>query len=192
MKYLLYLMSFLSFFLVFSQTNKNHNKINEQQLLITIYGNQNSKKIINYDKSFVSESKLFYESLEKKSPTQLSDKEKIGFTLKNYIEGSSYNNLEQLESVFTENATLYLTVGGEFKSLTPKEYVAFFKDAEKGKFNGRYGKVLSIEVVKDIATAKVEISIPERKMIYIDLLLLKKIGDNWKIISKTATRVDGN
>jgi len=192
MNYLIYLMSFLSFFLVFSQASKSDDKLDEQQLLINIYGNQNSKKVINYDKSFVSESKLFYESLEKKSSTQLSDKDKIEFTLNNYIEGSSYNNLEQLEGVFTENATLYLTVNGEFKSLTPKEYVAFFKDAEKGKFNGRYGKVLSIEVVKDIATAKVEISIPERKMIYIDLLLLKKSENNWKIISKTATQVDGN
>ncbi|WP_221406419.1 nuclear transport factor 2 family protein [Marivirga sericea] len=190
MNYLLYMMSFLSFFLVFSQASKSDDKLDEKQLLINIYGNQNSRKVINYDKSFVSESKLFYESLEKKSPRQLSDKSKIAFTLKNYIEGSSYNNLEQLESVFAENAKLYLTVGEIFKSLTPKEYVAFFKNAEKGKFNGRYGKVLSIEVVKDIATAKVEITIPEKKMIYIDLFLLKKIGDNWKIISKTATRID--
>tara|TARA_R110002050_G_scaffold300286_2_gene468553 strand:- start:4281 stop:4844 length:564 start_codon:yes stop_codon:yes gene_type:complete len=183
-------MSFFSFFLVFSQASKSDDKLDEQQLLINIYGNKNSKKIINYDKSFVSESKLFYESLEKKSPTQLSDKEKIENILKNYIEGSSYNNLEQLTNVFTENATLYLTVGGEFRSLNPKEYVAFFKNAVKGKFNGRYGKVISIEVVKDIATAKVEISIPDRKMIFIDLFLLKKIGDKWKIISKTATRID--
>ncbi|WP_271406808.1 nuclear transport factor 2 family protein [Tenacibaculum soleae] len=192
MKYLLYMMSFLSFSLVFSQASKSDDKLDERQLLINIYGNQNSKKVINYDKSFVSESKIFYESFEKKNSMQSPDKERVKLTLKNYIEGSSYNNIEQLERVFTENATLYLTVGGEFKSLTPKEYVAFFKDAEKGKFNGRYGKVLSIEVVKDIATAKVEISIPERKMIYIDLLLLKKSENNWKIISNTVTRVDGN
>ena len=192
MKHVFYIMSFLSFFLVFSQASKSDDKLDERQLLINIYGNQNSKKVINYDKSFVSESKIFYESLEKKSSIQLSDKERIRFALKNYIEGSSYNNIKQLDRVFTENASLYLTVGGEFKSLTPKEYVAFFKDAEKGKFNGRYGKVLSIEVVKDIATAKVEISIPKRKMIYIDLLLLKKSENNWKIISKTATQVDGN
>ncbi len=192
MKHLHYIMSFLLFFSVFSQVSKSNYKLDEQQLLIDIYGNQNSKKVINYDKSFVSESKLFYESLEKKSPIPLSDKEKIEVTLKNYIKGSSYNNLEKLESAFTENATLYLTGKDGFKRYTPKEYVAFFKNSEKGKFNGRYGKVLSIEVVKDIATAKVEISIPERKWVYIDLFLLKKLGGDWKIISKTATRVDGN
>jgi len=113
-------------------------------------------------------------------------------TLQNYMEGSSYNKLEMLESAFTENATLYLTSRDEFKIFTPKEYVAFFKNREFGKFNGRYAKVLAIEVAKDIATAKVEISIPERKLLYIDLFLLKKTEEGWKIISKTATKIDNN
>lgn len=115
---------------------------------------------------------------------------KIEETLNKYTEGSSYNKLELLESAFAENATLYLTGRDGFKVYTPKEYVEFFKNAEKGKFNGRYTKVLAIEVVEDIATAKVEISIPERKMVYIDLFLLKKFEESWKIISKTATRID--
>jgi hypothetical protein len=112
-------------------------------------------------------------------------------TLQNYIDGSSYNKLDILENAFTENATLYLTGrDGEFKIYTPKEYTSFFKNKKYGEFNGRNGKVLSIEVVKDIATAKVEIAGPERKWVYIDLFLLKKTVNGWKIISKTATRVD--
>lgn len=112
-------------------------------------------------------------------------------TLQNYINGSSYNQLGMLESAFTENATLYLTGRqGDFKRYTPKDYMGFFKNGEKGKFNGRDGKVLAIEIVKDIATAKVEIAGPNRSWVYIDLFLLKKLGDEWKIISKTATRVD--
>ena len=112
-------------------------------------------------------------------------------TLQNYMKGSSYNKLEMLESAFTENATLYLTGrDGKFKIYTTKEYTGFFKNAEKGKFNGRDAKVLAIEVVKDIATAKVEIAGPDREWVYIDLFLLKKFENGWKIISKTATRVD--
>ena len=113
--------------------------------------------------------------------------------LQKYMEGSSYNKPELLLSAFTGNATLYLTNrNGDFKTYTPKEYTAFFKGAEKGKFNGRDAKVLAIEVTKDIATAKVEIAGPERKWVYIDLFLLKKNEKGWKIISKTATRVDEN
>ncbi len=123
--------------------------------------------------------------------TAQSEHSLVEKTLQNYINGSSYNQLEMLENAFTENATLYLTGrDGDFKRYTPKEYAAFFKNKEKGTFNGRDGKVLSIEVVKDIATAKVEIAGPKRSWVYIDLFLLKKINDEWKIISKTATRVD--
>jgi len=113
--------------------------------------------------------------------------------LQNYMEGSSYNKLDMLEQAFTEDATLYLTNrDGIFKRYTPKEYADFFKNKEYGTFNNRYAKVLAIEVVKDIATAKVEIAGPERQWVYIDLFLLKKFEDGWKIISKTATRIDEN
>lgn len=115
---------------------------------------------------------------------------KVEETLQQYIEGSSYNKLDILENVYTENAMLYLSGKDGFKRYTPKEYVAFFKNKKYGEFNGRHAKVLAIEVTKDIATAKVEIAIPSRKWVYIDLFLLKKFEKGWKIISKTATRVD--
>lgn len=111
--------------------------------------------------------------------------------LQKYMEGSSYNKKALIISAFAENATLYLTGrDGEFKLYSPKQYADFFKNAEEGKFNGRAAKVLAIEVVKDIATAKVEIAGPGRKWVYIDLFLLKKLKGEWKIISKTATRID--
>lgn len=111
-------------------------------------------------------------------------------TLQNYIEGSSYNKMPLLQSAFAEDATLYLTTKSGFARFTPIEYTGFFKGKAPGSFNGRYGNVLAIEVVKDIATAKVEISIPKLDMLYVDLFLLKKNEGTWRIISKTATRVD--
>ena len=118
------------------------------------------------------------------------EKESVKKTLQNYIDGSSYNKLELLKNAFTEDATLYLTGREGFKRYTPEEYANFFKGKKAGEFNGRDGKILSVEIVKDIATAKVEIAGPKRKWVYIDLFLLKKMNDQWKIISKTATRVD--
>jgi hypothetical protein len=111
-------------------------------------------------------------------------------TLQNYMEGSSYNKLDILESAFTEDETLYLTGKDGFKIYTPKEYVGFFKNKKYGECNGRLAKVLAVEVIKDIASAKIEIVGPSRKWVYIDLFLLKKTDNGWKIISKTATRVD--
>ncbi len=118
-----------------------------------------------------------------------SNKELVEKTLQNYIVGSSYNKLDLLESAFTQDATLYLTVRDELKVLNPKEYISWFK-GEKGKFNGRIGNIISTEIEGDIATAKVEILIPKRKWRFIDLFLLKNTDKGWKIISKTAMRND--
>ena len=128
-----------------------------------------------------------FQIVQSQSETSLIEK-----ALKNYTEGSSYNKLDLLESAFTKDATLYLTGRDGFKRYTPKEYTGFFKNNKYGEFNGRVAKILALEVIKDIATAKVEIAGPERKWVYIDLFLLKKNKKGWKIISKTATRIDEN
>lgn len=113
-------------------------------------------------------------------------------TIQNYINGSSYNKVDILESTFSKNATLYLTFKGEEKVLTLNEYVNLFRNNEYGTFNGRVGEILSIEVEGNIATAKAEILLPKAKSRFVDLFLLKKIDNQWKIISKTATREDSN
>lgn len=177
---------FILFFTVcFSQNIEDSKQIS----LIHIYGNK-QKKLINYDKSFVSDDRLFYESLSTQNPWQISERKLIEKVLGNYMEGSSYNKLDILENSFSPNATLYLTTRTGFTRYTPKEYVNFFKNGKVGEFNGRKTKILTIEIVNDIATAKVEVSISARKMVYIDLFLLKKLENGWKIISKTATRIN--
>lgn len=120
-----------------------------------------------------------------------SESQLITETLQDYINGSSYNRPQLLEAAFSKDATLYLTGRDQkFKRYTPLEYIGFFKNATPGTFNGRQGSILSIEQYKDIATAKVEIAGPDRKWVYIDLFLLKRLKEGWKIISKTATRTD--
>ena len=123
---------------------------------------------------------------------QSTNEEQIRNTLNDYIEGSSYNKVDQIKKAFADNATLYLTNReGEFKKYTPLEYTGFFKNGTPGKFNGRVGNILEINIDKDIATAKAQIVVTERKSRYIDLFLLKNIeGKGWKIVSKTATASD--
>ncbi|WP_299161704.1 nuclear transport factor 2 family protein [uncultured Tenacibaculum sp.] len=184
MKTLLIIPLSLIFTLSFSQTKEK----TKQELLASIY--QNNKKVINYDKSFVSDDRLFYESIQGTNAILLTDEELIKQTLQNYITGSSYNKRGLIKNAFAKNATLYLTGKDGFKRYTPEEYADFFKKGTAGEFNGRDGKIVSVKIVKDIATAKVEIAGPKCKWVYVDLFLLKKIEGSWKIISKTATRID--
>ena len=116
-----------------------------------------------------------------------SEFEQIEETLNHYLYGTSYNDLERIDSAFYKDATLYLTGRNGFRVYTPKEYAAFFSGREKGVFNGREGQILEISIEKDIAGAKAEIIIPSLNRRYIDWFILKKIEGRWLIISKTAT-----
>ncbi len=117
-----------------------------------------------------------------------SDDADIRKTLQNYLDGSSYNNLEQIQSAFYEEADLFLSKKDqEIWVLSPKDYADLFKNRPKGSFNGREGKILSIDRSNTIAMAKAEIRIPARNMHFVDIFLLKKLQGEWKIISKAAT-----
>lgn len=119
-----------------------------------------------------------------------SEEAAIREALQSYIDGSSYNDPEKIEAPFYEDARMFLSKKDQpIWILSPKEYADRFKKREKGKFNGRVGTILSVDQSHDIATAKVEISIDEGNMIFMDLFILKKLEGAWKIISKAATRM---
>lgn len=124
---------------------------------------------------------------------QSDDEMAIGKTLNSYINGSSFANMQQLQNAFTEDAKLYLTMrDGSQNTISPETYAGFFKKRPEGEFTGRIGNILEIEIINDIASAKVEIISPKANVYYIDLFLLKKINKEWKIISKTATKSEQN
>ncbi|OUL60192.1 nuclear transport factor 2 family protein [Flavobacterium sp. AJR] len=111
----------------------------------------------------------------------------------NYIEGSSYNKPESIEKAFYPEANLFLSHKDKNLWIVPiNEYANGFKKGIQGQFNGRIGRILSVELYNDIALAKAEIVIPSKKLEFIDLFLLKKIQGEWKIISKSATSLNSN
>ena len=117
-----------------------------------------------------------------------SEEGKIRETLQSYLEGSSYNDPERIQSAFYEEADLFLSKKDqELWVLSPKEYAALFQNREKGEFNGREGKILTINRSNEIAMAKAEIRIPSHNKHFVDIFLLKKLSGKWKIISKAAT-----
>lgn len=129
-------------------------------------------------------------------PTQASevnDRKLIISTLNNYLEGTSYNNQQQINTAFHQDAKLYLEKKSQPLWIVPAlEYASWFKEENLGQFNGRIGEILAIDVSNNIATAKVEILIPEANSRFIDLFLLKKLDNRWQIISKSATKLESN
>lgn len=118
-----------------------------------------------------------------------TEREKVEIPLNDYMIGTSYNYPEQIERAFIDSAWLYLNRGdGSSWIASPKEYAALFARREAGKFNGRTSKIRSIDIYQNVAYAEIEVLIPAINARFIDLILVKRIGDNWKIISKTATR----
>lgn len=119
-----------------------------------------------------------------------TEEEAIRQTLQNYIDGSSYSNQELIQSAFYENADLFLSKKDqELWVLSPEEYANLFKNREQGKFNGRNGKILMVDYANNIASAKAEIRIPSKNLLFIDIFLLKKLDGKWKIVSKAATQI---
>lgn len=119
--------------------------------------------------------------------------ELITAALMNYIEGTSYNQMSKIGKAFYPEANLYLdNKEKQLWVLSITEYIDLYKDATPGEFNGRFGKIISIDHFNNIAQAKIEILLPAYNVQYIDMLILKKIEGEWKIISKTASSQQSN
>jgi putative intracellular protease/amidase len=113
--------------------------------------------------------------------------------IQNYLDGTSYNNPDSIEKAFYPEANLFLSHKDKDLWIVPiREYTTWFKNDKQGQFNGRVGRIISIDLYNNIASAKAEILIPGKKMEFIDLFLLKKIQGEWKIISKSASSLSSN
>jgi putative intracellular protease/amidase len=109
--------------------------------------------------------------------------------LRDYIEGTSYNNKQQIAKAFNPAADLLLEKEGQaFTKVAVTEYLGWYKPENQGKFNGRIGEILQIDVSGDLASAKVEIIIPSQQRRFVDLFLLKNVDKQWQIISKAAAK----
>ncbi len=122
-----------------------------------------------------------------------SEIKQIENTLLDYLEGTSYNHPGQIQKAFYTNANLYLDKKGQDIWIVPiSQYVGWFKNGKQGQFNGRIGNILSVDFFGNVASAKAEVLIPEKNVKYVDLFILKKINNQWKIISKTANSATTN
>lgn len=122
-----------------------------------------------------------------------TDRQQVEQTLHDYIQGTSFSNPTQIARAFDPQANLYLTKKDQPHWIVPSStYIDWFKDRPVGTPVGRIGEIISIDIEGDVAAAKVEVIMPKRKARYADLMLLKKLEGQWKIISKTASRKASN
>lgn len=125
--------------------------------------------------------------------SQTEEEAAVKKCIQNYIDGTSYNNPDSIEKAFYPEANLFLSHKDKDLWIVPiSEYTTWFKNDKQGQFNGRVGRIISIDIYNNIASAKAEILIPGKKMEFIDLFLLKKIQGEWKIISKSASSLGSN
>ncbi len=122
-----------------------------------------------------------------------TEEEKIIKVINGYIVGTSHNYADSLKSAFLPGANMFLDHKDKpLFVMKIEEYADRVAKQEAGKFNGRVTNILSIDRFEGIATAKLEVIIPSLDRRFIDLLLLKKLEDGWKIISKTAASEPSN
>ncbi len=122
---------------------------------------------------------------------QIDETDGVMIALENYMTGSSYNHPDKLIAAFYPEADMFLDHPDQpIFLVNPEKYAGFFKDREAGVFNGRYAKLLSLDIEGNVAIAKAEILIPKNESLYIDYFMLKKLEDGWKIIGKVAGRAD--
>lgn len=117
-----------------------------------------------------------------------TDQDLIKETLYNFIDGTTYNYPDTISSAFYPDTRMFLYNGSDTVwMVTSDEYASWYQRGEAGVSNGRVGSICSIDVERDVAFAKVQFVIPAFGNRYNDLLLLKKIRGEWKIVAKCTS-----
>ncbi len=125
--------------------------------------------------------------------TDLTEEDQIKAVIGQYANGTAYNYPNQLKAAFLPGANMFLDHKDKpLFIMKIEEYADRLAKYEPGKFNGRVSNILSIDRFEGIAVVKLEVIIPSLSKRFIDLILLKKLEDGWKIITKTAASDDSN
>lgn len=106
-------------------------------------------------------------------------------TITNYFEGRKNADLTQLQSAFSKDAKLYTTKNDSELIIPLKPYLNKVKTDGKQKVNT---KILNGDITGNIADFKTKFVYAEKS--YIDYLTLLKVKNDWKIISKTFTKIN--
>jgi putative intracellular protease/amidase len=110
-----------------------------------------------------------------------SELDQIRETLLDYIEGTANGQPERLRKAFHPEFNLYTVAKDTLWVRSGEQYIANFHEGEK---SNRVGRIISIDIEKDAAIAKVEIVASDTRL-FTDYFLLLKYEGAWKIVHKS-------
>lgn len=117
-----------------------------------------------------------------------SDQELIRGTLNRFIEGTVYNYPEKVNEAFYPDTRMFLYNGSDTAwVVTSETYASWYGRRSPGTQNNRINEIKTIEVVGDVAYARLQVDVPSFGNRYSDLMLLKKIRGTWKIVGKATS-----
>ncbi len=104
-------------------------------------------------------------------------------TVMDYLKGTTDPSPERLTKAFYSSTNLHSTDSEGRLEIVPRD--RFIQFAGAGKLPEHTNELLSIEVIEDMAWAKVKFDLPDRQ--FVDVLTLLRLLEGWKIVSKTYT-----
>ncbi len=118
-------------------------------------------------------------------PSMARNKEKITNTIEMYFEGWMTGDTTKIGAAMHRTCQLKNIKNDDVVIYDRATYLGFFKPRERRKNAG--GKIVSIDITGDTASAKCEIHTEER--LYTDYFNMMKLKDRWYIVDKIASSI---
>jgi Putative lumazine-binding len=122
--------------------------------------------------------------LNMKSQTQ--EKDLIQQTIKTYFDGWMTGDTMKLGKVMHASCHLKFMRDNQLQVIDRKSYLSRFK--LKAKLENTEGRIIAIDITRNIASAKCEIETPER--LFTDYFNMMKINEEWYIVDKISSSID--
>lgn len=121
-----------------------------------------------------------------KSNAQTNEKVLIENTIQLYFDGWMTGDTSKVGKAMHSTCHLKVYRDNVFRDVNRTQYLSGFKPHPKEE--GTFGRIKSIDVTGNIASAKCELETP--KAVFTDYFNLIKIQDFWYIVDKISTRMD--
>lgn len=131
---------------------------------------------------------LYIIFLSTQSTKAQTDQDLIKETLNDFIQGTTYNYPDRILSAFYPETSMFLYNEPDTVWIVKsEEYASWYSRRAPGTKNNRINSIKSIVIENNVAFAKLEVLVPSFGNRYYDLMLLKKIEGEWKIVSKVTS-----